>query len=137
MLTGLAILATIVLRWFPETAVARWLDRTLVAGLRRITRTHLIFLVLMGVLLVAGTELLAMAGPFDMALVVMWDVSAYIDIVLTTVVVATATRGGAGWRAIVARIPPRRAPRARRRRKGRKMLPPANDDERPGFAFAA
>ena len=137
MLTGLVVLAMVVLRGFPETAVAKWLDRTLVAGLRRITRTHLIFLLIMGIILIAGTELLAMAGPFDMALVLVWDVSAYIDIVLTTVVVASATRGGAGWRAIVARVLPRRASRARRRRTVRTVRPSANDDERPAFALAA
>ena len=137
MLTGLMICATIVLYWFPDTPIARWLDRTLVAAARKITRTHLIFLILMSVILIAGTELLAMAGPFDMALVVMWDVSAYIDIVLTTAVVAGAARGGAGRRAIVARLTARRSPRARRHRPARKMLPPSNDDERPAFALAS
>lgn len=138
MLTGLILFATIVLKVMPETAVARWLDRTLVAGLHKITRTHLIFLILMSVILVAGTELLAMAGPFDMALVLVWDLSAYIDIVLTTAVVAGANRGGAGLRMVVARVLPRRAARARRSRSARKVLPPANDDEdRPGQALAA
>ena len=141
MVTGFLICVMIVLRGFPETALARWLDRTLVAAVRRITRTHVIFLVLMSVILIAGTELLAMAGPFDMALVLMWDVSAYIDIVLTTVVVAGAARGGAGWRMVTQRLRSgivRRTGRARRSRSTAKAARKrANDDDRPAFARAA
>lgn len=140
MLTGLLVYTIIVMQFFPETAVARWLDRT-VAITRdvfgRIERRHLIFLMLTAVILIAGAELLAIAGPFDMALVVLWDVSTYIDIVLTTAVIATATRGSAGWRAIIARLLPRRAPRARRRRGVQATPPSANDDDRPAFARAA
>ena len=47
MLTGLLVYTIIVMQFFPETAVARWLDRT-VAITRdvfgRIERRHLIFL---------------------------------------------------------------------------------------------
>lgn len=138
MLTGLVVFAIVLLRGFPETPAARWLDRTLVAGLRKITRTHLIFLILMSVILIAGTELLAMAGPFDMALVLVWDVSAYIDIALTTAVVAGASRGGAGLRVVVARFLPRRSARARRSRVGTpSKAKPANDDDGPRvFAVA-
>jgi hypothetical protein len=140
MLTGLLMYTIIVLRLFPETAAARWLDR--IVGITRdavgrIERRHLVFLALMAVILIAGAEMLAVAGPFDMALVMLWDVSTYIDIVLTTAVVATATRGGAGWRAIVARFLPRRAPRARRRRGKRAAPPSANVDARPALARAA
>ncbi|MBP2275112.1 hypothetical protein D9M73_109770 [compost metagenome] len=140
MLTGLLLGAMIVLRVFPETAIARWLDTAVAAareGLGRIERRHILFLILMSIILIAGTELLAMAGPLDMALVVLWDVSTYIDIVLTTAVVATATRGGAGWRTLIARFLPHRAPRAQRRRGKRAAPPSANDDDRPAFARAA
>ena len=127
MLTGLLVYSIIVLRLFPETATARCLDR--IVGITRdafgrIERRHLIFLALMAVILIAGAEL--------------WDVSTYIDIVLTTAVVAAATRGGAGWRTLIARFLPHRAPRARRRRRGKRAAPPsANDDDRPAFARAA
>lgn len=140
MLTGLLIFAMVVLKGFPETAAARWLDRTVQATLtaaRRVKRQHIIFLILMTVILAAGTELLAIGGPFDMALVLMWDVSAYIDIVLTTIVVASATRSSAGLHTIVARFTPRRAARAKRQRSVKKATPPANDDDRPVFALAA
>ena len=132
MLTGLVLLAIAVLRGFPETAAARWLQRSVVAPLGTISRTHVIFLILMSVILIAGTELLAMAGPFDMALVLVWDVSAYIDIALTTVVIAGAARSRSGWRLVAQRVLSaivRRGRRARRSRTGRKLLPPANDDE--------
>ncbi|WP_404372018.1 hypothetical protein AB5I39_05140 [Sphingomonas sp. MMS24-J45] len=138
MLTGLVVFAIAVLRWFPETAVARWLRRVLVAPLGKITRTHLIFLVLMTVILIAGTEVLAMAGPFDMALVLVWDVSAYIDIALTTVMVASASRGAAGWRMVVARLLPRRGARARRGRgAAARKAEPANDDDGPRMLAVA
>jgi hypothetical protein len=139
MLTGLLVMAMVVLSGFPETATARWLDRALtavVAALGRIERRHLIFLILMTVILVAGAELLAMGGPLDAGLIAMWDVSTYLDIVLTTVVVAGATRGVVGWRAIVGRFAPRRAARARRRRIVRNAVKPANEDDRP-LAVAA
>ena len=141
MLTGLLVFAIVVLKRFPETAAARWMMRMVgetLTALGRVERKHLIFLALMTLVLVAGTELLALAGPFDIALVLLWDISAYVDIVLTTVVVTTATRGSLGGRALVARFAPRRAPRARRQRSARKAAPPSNDDERPAvFARAA
>lgn len=139
MLTGLLVFAMVVLRGFPETAAARWLDRVVaasVAALGRIERRHLIFLILMTVVLIAGAELLAMGGPLDAGLIVLWDISTYVDIVLTTAVIAGATRGAVGWRAIVARFAPRRSG-ARRRRVARKAAKPANEDDRPAFALAA
>jgi len=144
MLTGLPICTMIVLKGVPETTVARWLDRTLVAALRKITRTHLIFLMLMSVILIAGTELLALAGPFDMALVVMWDVAAYIDIILaaaTAIATVAMTRRRSGWRVVTRRFRSaivRRTGRARRRRPSAdRSCKPANDDHPGAFARAA
>ncbi|MEG3176304.1 hypothetical protein U1872_08695 [Sphingomonas sp. RB3P16] len=141
MLTGLLVFAMIVLRRFPETGAARWLERAITAtaaALRRVERRHLIFaLILTTFILIASAELLALIGPFDIALVLMWDVSVYVDIVLTSAVVATATRGGAGWRMIVARFTARPRARARRQRVARKPAAPANEDERGDFALAA
>ncbi|WP_010183241.1 hypothetical protein [Sphingomonas sp. PAMC 26605] len=142
MLTGLLVFAMVVLRVFPETAAAQWLDRMVratVAAVRQVERRHLVFLVLMTLLLTIGVEALAVMGPLDLAtIVVMWDISTYIDVVVTTVVVAMATRGSIGWRALVTRFAPRRAPRARRQRSARKAAPSSNDDERPAaFARAA
>ncbi len=134
MLTGLLVFAMVVLRGFSETAATRWLDRMVratVDAARQVERRHLIFLVIMTLLLTIGVEALAVMGPLDLAtIVVMWDISTYIDVVVTTVVVATATRGSLGWRALVTRFAPRRAPRARRQRSARKAAPSANDDER-------
>ncbi len=142
MLTGLLVFAMVVLRGFSGTAAARWLDRMVratVDAARQVERRHLIFLVIMTLLLTIGVEALAVMGPLDLAtIVVMWDISTYIDVVVTTVVVATATRGSLGWRALVTRFEPRRAPRARRQRSARKGAPSANDDERRAeFARAA
>ena len=108
------------------------------ARLATLERRHLIFVVLMATVIIFGGELLAMAGPLDMALIVLWDVSTYVDIVVTMAVVATAARAGPGLRTIVARRLPRRAARARRTRSVRKDVPSANeDDDRAAFLRAA
>lgn len=142
MLVGLLALITVTLRCWPETAAARWIQRAVIdatgARLATLERRHLIFVVLMSIVLIVGGELLAMAGPLDMALIVLWDISTYVDIVVTTAVVATAARAGPGLRNSVARLIPRRAARARRARPSRKELPSANDDDdRAGFLRAA
>lgn len=142
ILTWFFAFTIIVLRLFPETATARQFQRVVDitrASFARIERRHLIFLALMTLILVVGAEMLAVAGPFDTALVLLWDVSTYVDIALTTAVAAAATRGGAGWRGMIARFLPRRAVRARRPRRNARMAPPSanNDDDRPACARAA
>lgn len=141
MLTGLLLAMMVVVLRFPETALARWVQRMMIDAprerLAKLERRHLIFVALMTLIVLAGGELLAMVGPFDMALVVLWDVSTYIDILLTGTLVATTARSGAGVRAVVARLRLQRRPRARRCRPARKALAPANDDDRRGCALAA
>jgi hypothetical protein len=141
MLAGLLLLITVTLRCCPGTSAAQWIQRMLVDGTRArlatLERRHLIFVVLMATILIFGGELLAMAGPFDMALVVLWDVSTYVDIVVTTAVVATAARAGLPLRNSMTRLLPRRAGRTRRTRAVRKELSTAkDDDDRPARARA-
>ncbi len=142
MLVGLLVAIIVTLRCWPETAAARWIERTVIdatrARLAMLERRHIILLLLIPIMLVAGAEMLAMLGSTDLAMLVMLDMASYIDIVVTGAVVATATRIGAGVRAVRAVVLPRRAGRARRTRSARAPLPPANDDEdRAGFLRAA
>lgn len=132
MLTGLLLTIIAVLRWFPETATARWIERQVAEVRRRIgtiERRHIVFAVLLAVILVFAGEALAMLGPLDMGLVVLFDVSTYLDIVLATGTIAAVARGRGAVQFVVARLP---RPRARARRK-RPVVgsdrAPANDDE--------
>ncbi len=141
MLAGLLLLITVTLRWWPETSAARWIQRMLVdatrARLATLERRHLILLVLIPIMLIAGAEMLAMLGSADLAMFVLLDMASYIDIVLTGVVVATATRTGASFRAVRRLVLPRRATRARRSRLSKTEVLPANDDERPKWVPGA
>lgn len=142
MLAGLLLLITVTLRCFPETSAAHWIQRIMVdatcARLATLERRHLIFFALMSIVIVVGGEVLAMAGPLDMALVVLWDISIYLDIVVTAAVVTTATRAGPALRNSMTRLLPRRAGRARRTRAARKEPSSANDDDdRAAFLRAA
>ena len=136
MVTGLLLTMVAVLRWFPETATARWLERQVAetsARLAAIERRHLVFLVLMTVVLVAGAELLAIGGPLDAGLVLLWDVATYLDIVFVTASVAAVARGRSAWRIVATRWLPRIRPRRRARRTAAKARPDrrsANNDER-------
>lgn len=141
MLTVLLLGVTAILRGFPETAVALWLDRQvteIAARAARIERRHLVFLALMTLVLVAGSELLAIGGPLDGALVLLWDVSTYLDIVMVSVTVAAVARGRMVLRLVAPRLarvlPRRRTPRTRAARPER---PSANDDDHRAFALAA
>lgn len=120
----------------------RWRDLPAVRSLRRmlvdkpaawinsLTRTHLIFAILMLTVVLTCGQMLAAMGPADMALVLLWDVSALIDTALVTATLAASARINGGWRLLVRalslRRAPRRSPRARRRPTARK---PSNDDE--------
>lgn len=141
MLTGLLLGIVVVLRAFPETACARWLERQVAelhARLGRLERRHLVFLALMTIIIVVGGEVLAIGGPLDMGLVLLWDVSTYLDIALAAGTLAAVARGRAGWRIVATRLP-RMRPRARAPRTRAMPRPErtsANDDDRPA-ALAA
>lgn len=132
--------AVLAMRWFPQTRIARWFasaTEATIAAAARIERRHLVFVILMTVILVAGTELLAMAGPLDVGLVVMWDVATFVDALLATATLAAVARGRSGWRYVAQRLVPRRGAR-RRRRAARAVVKADNDDEgHRGLALAA
>jgi hypothetical protein len=151
MIAVLLLAAIFTARFLPESAFGAWLNRVamppVVGRLSRIERKHVIFAVAMTLILLFAGEALAMAGPLDMGLVFVWDVSAYLDIAIATLTIA-ATARGRGWRsfrpglvapaALLRRRPVARARRVHRPTAGK----PANDDEAhawlaPGFVAEA
>lgn len=130
--------------------MACWARVPVVAGLRRVlidgpaawlnglTRRHVIFYALLLLVVLTCGEVLAALGPLDMSLVLLWDVSALVDAVVTVAVLATSARIGSGWQTIARWRPfctARRAPRARRR--PRSPLASNDDDGERRRALAA
>ena len=139
--TGLMLIAIIIMKLWPETASARWLQQMLVvrpfAFLAGITRQQIILMMVTFVLLIAFSEL----GAPQMATLVAVDVSMVVDAMITVWTIAALTRVKGSWTALRALLPVRGQARPRRRRNQRNAMAirsGANDDEHPGaFAHAA
>ena len=126
----------LILKLFPQTPAARLLHTYLVerpaAWLASRTRAHVIFALFIIVLAFAGREFVLVAGTADIAMVLAWDVSLFVDALIVTWTAATVARIK-GWRQmLIARWQavrlPKRPSRAARRRRSRPERP-ANDDE--------
>ena len=125
-LIGLFVI-TVMLR-YPQIPMARALRRhgiePLARWLNQLDRRQLIFFFLLASTVLLGCELLAALGPLDMGLVLLWDVSLYVDALLSAVAVASVARllpTLRFWRA-------RPRPRARRRCSAARKVA-RNDDE--------
>ncbi len=116
-------------------ALHRLTVRPFAALLNRLDRRHLIFYaVALGLVLFAG-EWLVMAGPLDLALLMAWDVSLYVDAVLGAALVAGVARTMPLLR-FAGRLRPRA--RARRPRRARPAPKPgANDDDHAAHLLIA
>lgn len=134
------VLLIVALRCWGTLPAMRGLWRRLVeqpaAWLNGLDRRHLLFALLLLTVLVAGGELLAMLGPLDMGLVLLWDVASFVDAAIAVTVVAGGTRLGHAVRFLSTRLGiARRRERRSRRTSGRA---PANDDgEHPALRRAA
>ena len=119
-----------------------WLVERPADRLDSLDRRHLIMLILFAIILTTGGELLAAAGPLDMSMVLLWDVSVYLDAAIFSITIASVARSMAAGRYLKA-IAARRLSRAghtRRPRPMRRSKPAAstaNDDDLPGLTFAA
>jgi hypothetical protein len=109
--------------------VAKWL--------MRIELRHLLFVLLMALVLAFAGDLLVIGGPLDAGLIVLWDISTYVDILMLASIAGLASRTATAWRVAKARLSGTRAGafrgcrRARStRRKPVRAKPPANDDDR-------
>jgi len=145
MMAGTLAAAWLVMACASETSIARWLNHWLVewpaAKLIDVERRHLIFIV---VALVSAQALLSVGLP-DVGLVVAWDVSTYVDIVLATWTLAAVTNLKAAnrlavqrWRLLASGLR-RGRPQPRSKRPARRptQTPSANDDDHPALAIAA
>lgn len=145
LLAGALAALWLILHRAPDAPIARLLHRWLVewpaAKLLTIERRHLIFVF---VAFVSAQAMLSVGLP-DIGMVVAWDVSTYLDILLVTWSLAAVANVKAGgrllaerWR-LLTRAPARSKPQPRAKRPARRaaIKPSANDDDRPELATAA
>jgi hypothetical protein len=136
----------------PYSPAGRWLNHALVERpLRlfgRMQRHHLIFLVLIVMLAMVGTELIFALGSVDVAVLYALDVSLYVDGLLMTVAVASLvrTRSAAAMLRASAmglaarlrrRFGRRRVRSASERREGPGAANDDDDDSAPAWSLAA
>jgi hypothetical protein len=141
MLTGLLLVAILVMKLFPETPFARALHRALVAGplerLAAMDRRHALFALAVIALALFASDMIALIGSADLAFAIAWDVSVYVDALAVAWTLAAIGRSKGAWLAVKARFgPPRgrsiRRPMPRRRRSA--TQPAANDSADDGDA---
>lgn len=140
MVVVAGVLLIVALRCWGALPAMRGLHRRLVerpaAWLNALDRRHLLFVLLLLAALAAGGELLAMLGPLDMGLVLLWDMATVVDAAIAASVVAGATRLRHGVRYLALRIGGAR--RRERRTRRASVRPAANDDgKRPPLRCAA
>ncbi|TMJ19361.1 MAG: hypothetical protein E6G92_06125 [Alphaproteobacteria bacterium] len=148
MVSGIVLLVIVVMRLFPAIPLSRALHRALVeAPLERLgamSRRHLIYAALLAGMMIAGAEVILLLGSADMAMLMAWDVSLYVDGLIATWTISALVRGKSAWNVVAARwlSPLRRAarPRARRQRRDPTRTAANDSDEGGGgraYAFAA
>jgi hypothetical protein len=142
MVASLLALAIIVIKFWPETELARRLRAILVdAPIRlgsRIQRRHLLFIALALVIFPIAGELLVMPGAVDVALAGMWNLAVYLDAASAILFVAAASK----TRSLIPLARSRFRVFAARARAGRRRVRPAaksrsDDGEDAGAAWLA
>lgn len=132
----IAVLAVMAMldRWRHQPAVRplrRMVVDTPAAWLNGLTRKHLIFGLLMLTVVLTSGQMLAALGPLDMSLILLWDVSAFIDVAVAATALAASARITGGWRMLVGPRPFRARSRRTRTRR-RPAAPKAGNDEDDG-----
>jgi hypothetical protein len=144
LLTGALAAAWLTARHAPEAPFARLLRAWLVdwpaRKLLHVERRHLIFLL---VAVVSAQALLSVGLP-DLGVVIAWDVSTYVDLLLVTWTLAAVTNlkaagrmTAARWRLLTTSRRGKPQPRSRRPARRATPSPSINDDDRPAVALAA
>jgi hypothetical protein len=145
MFAGIVLLVIMAMRLFPEIPLSRALHRALVeAPLERLaamSRRHLIYAALLAGMMLAGAEIILLLGSADMAMLMAWDVSLYVDALIATWTISALVWGKSAWNAVAARClsPFRTAarPRApRRRREASRSADKDSDEDGGGRAYA-
>lgn len=128
------------LRFWSELPVMRPVHRALVLWpakqLNRLDRRHLILGLLFALVLIAGGEWLAMMGPLDVSVVLLWDVASFIDaaIALSLVSGSRVVQQALRHLPMMLRRRTRRHPRATQ---NKATLRTANDDDDGGSVAQA
>lgn len=142
MIAATMVMMMLVLALFPQTPVCRALSALIVAAparwLNGLQRRQVIFVAIISLIVIAGAGTFAGVAAADLALLLAWDATLYIDTLVTVMTVAAATRGLGLVRLVRQRVGARLArPRARRSAaaRARSASTPANDDD--GGAVAA
>ena len=144
LLAGALAAAWVALRCAPDAPVARLLHAWLVdrpaRKLIHVERRQLIFLFIA----VLSAQALLSVGLPDIGMVIAWDVSTYLDLLLVTWTLAAVTNFKAvgrmtavRWRLLTSGR--RGKPQPRSKRPARRVTPgpSANDDDHPAFRVAA
>ncbi|QIG81246.1 hypothetical protein [Stakelama tenebrarum] len=150
MSAGLLALLLLTMKLWPDVPVVQVMHRWLIAmpleKLSQLSRKHLLFAVLIGVMALGGFEVIAVLGSADALALVAWDMSLYLDAVIAmwTASAIGRMRGFVSYMrlrllAAIGRRP--RTPRTRSHRQTvRAERGAANDDDADGapvFAWAA
>lgn len=149
MILPLLLAGLIILLWrTPNALISRIIDRAIWVPIARrlmaIERRHLLFWLLMIPVVLLSSELIMMAGSLDAGLIMLWDVSTYVDILVLATISGLSARAKAGWQATRlgiqrAALAWRRTRRPGRAHRARRQRPPsnANDDDRPVVVMMA
>ena len=146
MLIGSLTFLLAVMLLFPRTPLACLLHEQLVERplewLQTVRRHHLIFVIGLVALSLFAGEMIMLMGSFDLAVMLAWDVSLYVDALLATYTLATLVRSRSAYRMLRMRLPQwvRRHPRSRapRTAPSRQHSDEAsNDDDGIAIAVAA
>jgi hypothetical protein len=147
MILSLMALCILVMRAFPETPMARWLNTVLidrpVVWLSQIRRRDVIFLFVLIALLLVANDLIILFGVSDL-IAIGANLSIYFDAVLVSAAVTIAATAATAWRGVRERVSTwwgaavRRRTRAVRQDKTRKTRQPKSldDEDAPGWAPA-
>jgi hypothetical protein len=126
---GLLLIATLIMKLWPETRAAQWLHRTLVerpmAFLGGLERRHLILLIV----LLSMAQMVAVIGSMELVTLTAIDISFYVDAVITAWTIAALNRSRGTWTAIFARLPRLRGGRSRQRRTRPAVRREASNDD--------
>lgn len=140
MILGLLALCIVIIRGFPETTTAQWLNKVLVEQplewLSKFGRRDVILLFVTVVLLLTAGEFIAVFGAAEL-LALAANLSLYVDAVLVTTAATIATTFASTWRGVRARLSAwwRRTRSARQIRARKTRRPKSLDDEdAPGWA---
>jgi hypothetical protein len=107
-------------------------------ALARMSRRHVIFGLILLAMLFAASEFIMLLGTADVAMVLAWDVSIYVDALVAAWAFATVTRSKAAWQALASVLarPLRTARQRASRRRRANTEKAANDSDDDGGAWA-